>query len=317
MRSHNEVVAYMISEAVIQALKKFVPEENICLRESMASHTTFRIGGLADCFVELENEEQLIKIQNYLQKVGVPFFILGNGSNLLVSDEGYRGVILRIGSGMNRIRIEGCAVIAQAGATMAQVARAALEHGLTGMEFASGIPGTIGGGVVMNAGAYGGELSGIVTQVRVVNADGEILELDNATMEFGYRISTIRNHPFAVTEVRLCLQTGDPQQIRTKMEELATRRREKQPLEYPSAGSTFKRPVGYYAGQLIMEAGLRGFRCGGAKVSDKHCGFVVNVGHATAEDVREVIREVQARVKEQFHVDLETEVLFLGWENNR
>ncbi len=301
----------MISEAVIQALGKFVPEENICLQESMASHTTFRIGGLADCFVELENEEQLIKIQKYLRQVGVPFFILGNGSNLLVSDDGYRGVILRIGPKMSRVRVEGCAVIAQAGASMAQIARTALEHGLTGMEFASGIPGTIGGGVVMNAGAYGGELSGIVTQVNVVNADGEVMELDNETMEFGYRTSTIRNHAFAVTEVRLRLEQGDPQQIRARMEELAARRREKQPLEYPSAGSTFKRPDGYYAGQLIMEAGLRGFQCGGARVSDKHCGFVINTGNATAEDVKELIREIQARVKEQFHVNLETEVLYL------
>ena len=307
----------MVSEAVVQALRKFVPEENICLQESMASHTTFRIGGLADCFVQLENTEQLIKVQKYLSQVGVPFFILGNGSNLLVSDTGFRGVILQIGPKMNRVTVEGNVIVAQAGASMAQIARTAMEHGLTGMEFASGIPGTIGGGVVMNAGAYGGELSQIVTQVNVVNSEGEIMELDNETMEFGYRTSTIRNNPFTVTEVILRLEKGDRQQIRERMEELAARRREKQPLEYPSAGSTFKRPAGYYAGQLIMEAGLRGFQCGGAKVSDKHCGFVINTGNATAEDVRKLIREVQARVKDQFNVDLETEVLFLGWEKNR
>lgn len=307
----------MISEAVIQALRKFVPEENICLQESMASHTTFRIGGLADCFVQLENTEQLIKVQKYLNQVGVPFFILGNGSNLLVSDAGFRGVILQIGPKMSGVTVEGNVIVAQAGASMAQVARTAMEHELTGMEFASGIPGTIGGGVVMNAGAYGGELSQIVTQVDVVNSEGEIMELDNETMEFGYRTSTIRNNPFTVTEVILRLEKGDKQQIRERMEELAAKRREKQPLEYPSAGSTFKRPAGHYAGQLIMEAGLRGFQCGGAKVSDKHCGFVINTGDATAEDVRKLIREVQARVKDQFNVDLETEVLFLGWERNR
>lgn len=307
----------MISEAVIQALRKFVPEENICLQESMASHTTFRIGGLADCFVQLENTEQLIKVQKYLSQVGVPFFILGNGSNLLVSDAGFRGVILQIGPKMNRVTVEGNVIVAQAGASMAQIARTAMEHELTGMEFASGIPGTIGGGVVMNAGAYGGELSQIVTQVNVVNNEGEIMELDNETMEFGYRTSTIRNNPFTVTEVILRLEKGDRRQIRERMEELAAKRREKQPLEYPSAGSTFKRPAGHYAGQLIMEAGLRGFQCGGAKVSDKHCGFVINTGNATAEDVRKLIREVQARVKDQFNVDLETEVLFLGWEKNR
>ncbi len=307
----------MISEAVIQALRKFVPEENICLQESMASHTTFRIGGLADCFVQLENTEQLIKVQKYLSQVGVPFFVLGNGSNLLVSDAGFRGVILQIGSKMNRVTVEGNVIVAQAGASMAQIARTAMEHELTGMEFASGIPGTIGGGVVMNAGAYGGELSQIVTQVNVVNSEGGIMELDNETMEFGYRTSTIRNNPFTVTEVILRLEKGDRRQIRERMEELAAKRREKQPLEYPSAGSTFKRPAGHYAGQLIMEAGLRGFQCGGAKVSDKHCGFVINTGNATAEDVRKLIREVQARVKDQFNVDLETEVLFLGWEKNR
>ena len=307
----------MISEAVIQALRKFVPEENICLQESMASHTTFRIGGLADCFVQLENTEQLIKIQKYLSQVGVPFFILGNGSNLLVSDAGFRGVILQIGPKMNRVTVEGNVIVAQAGASMAQIARTAMEHELTGMEFASGIPGTIGGGVVMNAGAYGGELSQIVTQVNVVNNEGEIMELDNETMEFGYRTSTIRNNPFTVTEVILRLEKGDRRQIRERMEELAAKRREKQPLEYPSAGSTFKRPAEHYAGQLIMEAGLRGLQCGGAKVSDKHCGFVINTGNATAEDVRKLIREVQARVKDQFNVDLETEVLFLGWEKNR
>ena len=307
----------MISEAVIQALRKFVPEENICLQESMASHTTFRIGGLADCFVQLENTEQLIKVQKYLSQVGVPFFILGNGSNLLVSDAGFRGVILQIGPKMSKVTVEGNVIVAQAGASMAQIARTAMEHELAGMEFASGIPGTIGGGVVMNAGAYGGELSQIVTQVNVVNSEGEIMELDNETMEFGYRTSTIRNNPFTVTEVILRLEKVDRQQIRERMEELAARRREKQPLEYPSAGSTFKRPAGYYAGQLIMEAGLRGFQCGGAKVSDKHCGFVINTGNATAEDVRTLIREIQTRVKDQFNVNLETEVLFLGWEKNR
>ena len=283
----------------------------------MASHTTFRIGGLADCFVQLENTEQLIKVQKYLSQVGVPFFILGNGSNLLVSDAGFRGVILQIGSKMSKVTVEGNVIVAQAGASMAQIARTAMEHELAGMEFASGIPGTIGGGVVMNAGAYGGELSQIVTQVNVVNSEGEIMELDNETMEFGYRTSTIRNNPFTVTEVILRLEKGDRQQIRERMEELAARRREKQPLEYPSAGSTFKRPAGYYAGQLIMEAGLRGFQCGGAKVSDKHCGFVINTGNATAEDVRTLIREIQTRVKDQFNVNLETEVLFLGWEKNR
>ena len=197
---------------------------------------------------------------------------------------------------------------------MSQVARAALEHGLAGLEFASGIPGTIGGGVVMNAGAYDGELSGVVTQVNVVNSEGECMELENDSMEFGYRTSSIRNNSFTVTEVILKLEEGDREQIRAKMEELAARRREKQPLEYPSAGSTFKRPRGNFAGKLIMDAGLRGFQIGGAKVSEKHCGFIVNTGNATAEDVRDVISEVRKQVKERFHVDLEPEILFLGFD---
>lgn len=302
----------MISEAVIRALSRFVPEENIRLQEPMAGHTTFRIGGPADCFVQLENKEQLIQVQRYLRQVGMPFFILGNGSNLLVSDKGYRGIVLQIGQRMSRITVAGNIITAQAGAPMSQIARAALEHGLTGLEFASGIPGTIGGGVVMNAGAYDGELSGIVTQVNVVNGEGEYMELENESMEFGYRTSIIRNNSFTVTEVIMKLEKGDREQIKAKMEDLAARRREKQPLEYPSAGSTFKRPRGNFAGKLIMEAGLRGFQVGGAKVSEKHCGFIINTGNATAEDVRNVISEVQERVKEMFHVDLEPEILFLG-----
>jgi len=302
----------MISSAVVQGLQKFVPQENILLQEPMAGHTTFRIGGPADCFVQLENEEQLRGIQRYLSMVEVPFFLLGNGSNLLVSDEGYRGVILQVGPKMNKVIVAGDRIIAQAGATMAQVARAAWENGLTGLEFASGIPGTIGGGVVMNAGAYGGELCQVVTAVKVVSREGEILELDNETMEFGYRTSTIRNSGFTVIEVTFRLEQGDKDAIKAKMDDLASRRREKQPLEYPSAGSTFKRPEGHFAGQLIMEAGLRGFQIGGAKVSDKHCGFVINAGGATAKDVRAVITEVQNRVKSKFNVDLETEVIYLG-----
>lgn len=303
----------MISEAVIQSLKKYVPEENICLQEPMAGHTTFRIGGPADCLVEMENEEQLVKIQSYLNRVEVPFFILGNGSNLLVSDEGYRGVVIRIGHKMSEIKADGCILTVQAGATMAQAARAALEYGLTGLEFAAGIPGTVGGGVVMNAGAYDGEMSQVVMQVNVISANGDLMELDNQTMEFGYRTSSIRSNSFIVTKVVFRLEQGNREEIKAKMEELAARRREKQPLEYPSAGSTFKRPVGYYAGKLIMEAGLRGYQCGGARVSDKHCGFVINTGTATALDVRDVIEEVQERVKERFNVDLEPEILFLGF----
>ena len=303
----------MIGGAVIEALQKFVPRENIRLQEPMAGHTTFRIGGPADCFLELENEEQLKKVRRYLELTGVSFFVLGNGSNLLVNDTGYRGIILQVGSKMNGISVQGNRVIAKAGATLVQAARTAMEHGLSGLEFASGIPGTVGGGVVMNAGAYGGEMSQAVVQVNVVSRDGEILEMDNETMEFGYRSSVIKHSPFIVTEVTFCLDRDDKDVIKGRMEELAMRRREKQPLEYPSAGSTFKRPEGHFAGKLIMEAGLKGFRIGGAQVSEKHCGFVVNTGNATAQAVRDVMTAVQNRVKGQFGVELEPEIIFVGW----
>ena len=303
----------MISEAVVEALQGFVPQENIRLLEPMAGHTTFRIGGPADCFLQLENEEQLKKVRRYLGLALVPFFVLGNGSNLLVNDSGYRGVILQIGQKMSDIAVEGNRIVAKAGASLAQAARAALTHGLTGLEFAAGIPGTVGGGVVMNAGAYGGEMSQVVDQVRVVNRDGEVMELDNETMEFGYRNSAIKTGGFTVTEVTFLLKPGDRKEIGARMEDLAERRKSRQPLEYPSAGSTFKRPEGHFAGKLIMEAGLGGFQIGGARVSEKHCGFIVNTGNATARDVKNVVDEVRVRVKNAFHVDLEPEIVFLGW----
>lgn len=301
----------MISAAVIEALKEIVPADKILLQEPMKLHTTFRIGGPADCLVYLENEEQLCKIQKYLRLVDVPYTVIGNGSNLLVSDSGYRGIVLVIGKYMSRITVRDCYLEAEAGALMSQVAKAAGEHGLTGLEFAAGIPGTIGGGAVMNAGAYGGEMSQVVATVTVVNRSGEIMELDNSTMEFGYRTSVIQNQPFVVTKVTFRLHQGVPEEIAAKMADLAKCRREKQPLEYPSAGSTFKRPEGHFAGQLIMEAGLRGYSVGGAKVSEKHCGFIINTGNATAEDVKDVIWEVRRRVKNRFRVDLEPEIKFL------
>ena len=301
----------MISGAVVEALQRYVPRDNIHLQEPMAGHTTFRIGGPADCFVQLEDEEQLRKVRRYLGLAGVPFFVLGNGSNLLVDDAGYRGVVLQIGQKMSDISVQGCHIIAKAGATLRQVAVAALEHGLTGFEFASGIPGTVGGGVVMNAGAYGGEMSQVVNQVRVVSKEGESMELDNDTMEFRYRGSVIRGSAFTVTEVTFRLEPGDREAIRAKMEELAARRREKQPLEYPSAGSMFKRPPGHFAAALIDQCGLKGLTVGGAQVSEKHAGFVVNRGGATCADVLALVDQVKEEVLRQTGVELEMEVKVL------
>ncbi|MCM1126841.1 MAG: UDP-N-acetylmuramate dehydrogenase [Lachnospiraceae bacterium] len=301
-----------MSSAIYEVLSAYVPKEDILFREPMCRHTTFRVGGEAQCFVRISDREQLLKIIPYFQQVEIPFFILGNGSNLLVGDKGYRGVVLQISDRFNQISVEGERLLAQAGALLSQVSREAYKQELTGFEFASGIPGTIGGGVVMNAGAYDGEMKQVVERVTVMDRQGEILELSGDEMEFGYRTSIIKNRPFIVLEVCLRLKAGNGGEIQAKMEELSRKRKEKQPLEYASAGSTFKRPEGYFAGKLIMDAGLRGYSIGGACVSEKHCGFVVNKGKATAADVAEVILEVQERVKNRFGVTLEPEVVFLG-----
>lgn len=302
----------MISKAVMEALMDIVPKENIHIEEPLAAHTTFRVGGPADCLVEIESTEQLKKVQKYLRLIEEPYTILGNGSNLLVSDRGYRGVVLQIAKKMSDIRVNGTTITAQAGALLSKTAKAALDHGLTGLEFASGIPGSIGGAVVMNAGAYGGEMKQVITSVTVLDQEGEELILDNPTMEFGYRTSVIKHRPFLVTQVTMELTQAAPTLIKSTMDDFASRRREKQPLEYPSAGSTFKRPQGHYAGQLIMEAGLKGYQIGGARVSDKHCGFVINTGTASASDVAQVIHHVQQTVKEKFDITLEPEVIMLG-----
>ena len=302
----------MISQAVVEALSGFVPKENIHTKEPMSKHTTFRIGGEADCLIEVEDTDQLIKVLEYIRKVEIPFFVLGNGSNLLVSDEGYRGIILKIGNKMSKITVEGNLITAQAGARLGKVAAVAMENELKGLAFASGIPGTIGGAVVMNAGAYGGEMCQVITSVTVVSEEGEVLQLDNSTMEFGYRTSIIKKRPLIVVEAQMELMEGNKDEIRAEMEDLAGRRIAKQPLEYPSAGSTFKRPEGHFAGELIQKAGLAGFRVGEAEVSKKHCGFVINTGNATAKDVYEVIKGVREKVLAEFDVELEPEVIFLG-----
>ena len=303
---------YRLSTSMYDFIKSVISQDRILFQEPMSRHTTFRVGGEAACMLLIHSEEELCKLIPYFKLIGQEYFILGNGSNLLVGDKGYQGIVLKLDKGMQEIQVEDTRIRVKAGALLSQTANLARDHGLTGMEFAAGIPGSIGGAVVMNAGAYEGEMKQIVESVRAMNTDGEILILDNDTMEFGYRTSVIRNRPFVVLEAVLTLQKGDVQAITARMEELAQLRRSKQPLEYASAGSTFKRPEGYFAGKLIMDAGMRGYRIGGAQVADKHCGFIVNTGKATAADIKEVIEEVQARVKQRFHVDLEPEVVFLG-----
>lgn len=293
-------------------LKEAAGDACVWEQESMKKHTTFRIGGPADLFAAPTTQEAVAEVIRICREQNYPFYILGNGSNLLVSDEGYRGLILQLYRNFSEILIEKDEIHVQSGAMLSVIAKRALEAGLTGFEFASGIPGTIGGAVVMNAGAYGGEMKDVLTEVTVLTKENEIRTIPAAELELGYRTSAVMKNGWIVLGAKIKLQKGDPQAIRAQMEELKEQRVTKQPLEYPSAGSTFKRPEGYFAGKLIMDAGLRGFSVGDAQVSEKHCGFVVNKGNATAQDVLELIRQVTEKVKEQFGVTLEPEVKMLG-----
>ena len=286
--------------------------DNVKLQEPMSRHTTFRIGGPADFYLCPHSTKEVQEIVEICKEENLPYFVLGNGSNLLVSDKGYRGVVIQLWKNFSDITVKDCCIQAKAGALLSKVAAEALEAGLTGMEFASGIPGTIGGAAFMNAGAYGGEMKDIIKSVKVLDTQGEVRILPKEELKMGYRTSIVKEKGYTVLSVELELSKGNREEIRNTMEDLKERRTSKQPLEMPSAGSTFKRPEGYFAGKLIMDSGLRGFSVGGAQVSEKHCGFVVNKGGATAMDVLNLIREVQRRVKEQFGVDLETEVRFLG-----
>lgn len=289
-----------------------VGTENVLADEPMSRHTTFRIGGKADCFVKPRSAEEVADLISLCRERKIPYFILGNGSNLLVSDDGYRGMIINIMDNMDTVTVDGRTITAQAGAMLVRVSAAARDNSLTGLEFASGIPGTIGGAVYMNAGAYGGEMRDVVKTVKAMDENGQIYEFSSDEMDFSYRHSIVEDRKLVVLEVTLELAEGCREEIEGRMKELSEARRSKQPLEYPSAGSTFKRPEGYFAGKLIMDAGLRGYSVGGAQVAEKHCGFVVNRGGATAVDVVGLIRDVQSKVSDKFGVMLEPEVKMLG-----
>ena len=295
-------------------LNNVIAKDSILIDEPMSRHTTFRVGGPADFFVTPKAKEEVRNVIRICKEAGMPYYIIGNGSNLLVSDAGYRGVIVQIYKEMNEVKVEGDLVKAQAGALLSGIAAKALGAELSGFEFASGIPGTIGGACVMNAGAYGGEMKDVLESVTVLTGEGKIIELGRNELELGYRTSVIAKKGYIVLGAVLKLERGDGEKIKTYMDELKEKRVTKQPLEYPSAGSTFKRPEGYFAGKLIEDAGLRGFQVGGAQVSEKHCGFVINRDHATAADIMELMRQVQIRVKENSGVDLEPEVKRLGDE---
>ena len=293
-------------------IRKLGEQVEILVAEPMKNHTTFRIGGPADALALPKTPEEVAEVVRFCHEHAQPYYVLGNGSNLLVSDEGYRGLVLQLYRNFNDIQVNGETITVQSGAMLAAVARTAYQTGLTGLEFASGIPGTIGGAVVMNAGAYGGEMKNVLKEVTVLTKEGEVLVIPAKALELGYRTSVIPKNGWIVLGAVLQLKKGDQEQILARMEELKEQRITKQPLYLPSAGSTFKRPEGYFAGKLIMDAGLRGFTVGGAQVSEKHCGFVVNRGNATAADVWELICEVKRRVKEMTGVELEPEVKLLG-----
>lgn len=311
-----------VKQKLCQRLAGILQPEQILVDERMSAHTTFRVGGEADIFVEIKTSAELEKVFEVLRaeglsKLGSDFYLLGNGSNVLVSDSGIRGVVLHLSKEYGNIYFDksnNTALVCEAGASLAAIAHKAYENGLTGFEFAAGIPGSLGGAIVMNAGAYGGEMRQVVKNVRLMTPYGTIIEKSADEMQFSYRHSILKEESLVVLDVTIALAHGNQQEIRTAMEELATKRRDKQPLEYPSAGSTFKRPEGYFAAKLIEDAGLRGFSVGGAQVSEKHCGFIVNKGNASAADIYALIMEVQRRVKISSQITIDPEVILLGFD---
>ena len=300
-----------MNDQFLTELQNVMGGSGIFMEEPMKKHTTFRVGGPADVLVQ-PDETALAAILALCRQYHVSYSFIGNGSNLLVGDKGIRGVVIEMTDPMGNIEVDRTKITAQAGAMLSKIANTAASNGLGGMEFAAGIPGSVGGAVVMNAGAYGGEMKDIIEKVYVLDENGAQLELDRDALDLGYRHSCIPEKKYIVTKVVLELVPRNEAEIRSEMKELNEKRAEKQPLQYPSAGSTFKRPEGYFAGKLIMDAGLRGYQVGGAQVSEKHCGFVINKGDATAADICQLMRDVSDKVQAQFGVVLEPEVKMIG-----
>jgi len=297
---------------VILSLKNELGERNVFENEPMNKHTSFKAGGTADIFIIPENKSHIQRAIDILRENQVPFMVLGNGSNVLVSDEGYHGAVIQIYSKMCHVMAQDTIIEAKAGALLTVIAAKALENGLTGFEFASGIPGTLGGAICMNAGAYGSEIKNVLVSADVLTPDMQVKTYTAKELQLSYRHSLIPEQNLMVLSGKIRLDKGDKVAIKERMAELAQQRREKQPLNFPSAGSTFKRPEGYFAGKLIEDAGLKGYTIGMAQVSEKHSGFIVNKGGATAKDIWELIRYCQKVVYEKFGVQLETEVKLLG-----
>ncbi len=291
---------------------EFMPQDSVRIDEPMKKHTSFKIGGPADLLLLPRGEEDLVKILKIIKDHDAPFFVMGNGSNLLVKDKGLRQVVIKIADNYKEIKIEGTTIVAQAGILLSTLAKKALAADLGGLEFASGIPGTLGGAVAMNAGAYGGEMKDVVKGCRVLDQEGNLLYLPKDQLELGYRTSIIQKNHYIALSVELDLYQGHYEEIKERMDQLTIQRTTKQPLHLPSAGSVFKRPPGYFAGKLVEDCGLKGTQIGGAQVSTLHSGFIVNVGNATAADVLALIELIQKEVKSRFDVTLETEVKIIG-----
>lgn len=301
----------------IEELKKVFNDKvfkNILFNEPMKNHTTFKIGGLNDIMIIPGDENEIINAVKLCRENNIEFLIMGNGSNLLIRDGGIRGVVIKINEGFNGVRVKDNSIYCESGALLSAVSKGALKHSLRGLEFASGIPGTIGGAITMNAGAYDGEMKDVVKKVRALDQNNKIIEYTNKEMNFRYRNSRIWDEGLIVLGAELYLEKGEYDEIEERMNKLTKERTSKQPLEFPSGGSTFKRPKGYFAGKLIDDSGLRGLRHGGAKVSEKHCGFVVNVDNAKCKDVLNLIKVIQKVVRDKFDIELETEIKILGEE---
>ncbi|MHC1721590.1 MAG: UDP-N-acetylmuramate dehydrogenase [Aminipila sp.] len=300
-------------ELLCLKIERFMEAKRLIVNAAMSKYTSFRTGGNADLMVTVENEEEIENILRLLAEEEVPHIILGNGSNILVKDKGYRGVVVKLGEHFNSIKVKDNQIIAYAGAKISAIAKLAMESGLSGMEFASGIPGSVGGGVFMNAGAYGGEIKDIVLSVRAITKDGsKKYEIFNEDMQLGYRHSTFQENGDIIISATFQLKPGKKSDISSEMKELMDRRNQKQPVNLPSAGSFFKRPEGYFAGQLIQDSGLKGLSVGGAQVSPLHAGFIVNNGGATATDIINLMKLIQNTVYNKFGVRLEPEVRILG-----
>ena len=300
-----------MSESSYQQLSALLPAGCVRKNVTLAPYTTMRTGGPAALFAEPRNAQQLAHVHQWAQEKGLPLLILGNGSNLLIADSGFDGLVIHLGRALSEVSVFANTLTAQAGASLAAAARAAAQASLTGLEFAAGIPGSIGGAVCMNAGAYGGEIAQVIVSARVLTPEG-VRTVSKDELSLGYRSSAVMQNGWVVLEATFELAPGSPDEIKATMADLAARRREKQPLQYPSCGSFFKRPVGYYAGALIEQAGLKGYRVGDAQVSEMHAGFVINRGHATSSEIYRLMQEVQCRVQAQFGVTLEPEVRLIG-----